>query len=350
MYAVIHLVPDAPGAGLLPIAGRPLIVRQLQWLRAVGVRDIAVELRAGPEGDEIARWLGERDAIGQGVLLLRTDRALTARALADRAGFPDGAALLAHPADVLCGGPLDAVCAEERGAQAISPTRLVDPPGGGIQLLSSGGWIARARSLADALELGAAALDGRLSRRPSDPCWGIQVHAAEIEPGVWVGRGARVEAGARLRAPVLVGPGAVVRAGAQVGPRVCVGERAVVEAGAVLVDALVMPETIVGEGVEVAGALAEPAAIVHLGSGLRSPIDDRLVLARRGHRSPAALASRAVAVTLLALLAPVAALLQGALPRLLGMLLGTRVIVGLDAGETTPVGGGQTTFSGDDAA
>lgn len=53
MLAVIHRAPEGPSRDL-PVAGRPLLVRQLQWLRAVGAKQVVVELRPSDGRQEIA--------------------------------------------------------------------------------------------------------------------------------------------------------------------------------------------------------------------------------------------------------------------------------------------------------
>jgi hypothetical protein len=229
------------------------------------------------------------------------------------------AALLVIPADVALGGRLRALLDPARGS--LATTRIPPPAalagrleGGEVHLLGPGGaapilaelpgWSARVRSLADAMTLGAAALDGRLSGRPADPSWAIHVHAAEISPGIWVSRGARIEPGAELVAPALIGAGALVCAGARVGPRVCVGDRAVVESGTVLSDALVSAGTIVGEGLALAHVVVGPRGLLEPTTGERCEVSDPLVLAERDPRSSAGLPARALALVLLVALVP----------------------------------------------
>lgn len=319
MDAVIPHLRALPGAGLFPIAGRPLIARQLEWLRTIGCAAVAVEIGSGVEGAEVVRWLTEEDAGGAGVSLVRTGRPLSPRQIARRAGFEGGAALLVIPADVVPGGRLKALLDPARGSRAT--TRIPAPaalagrleageihllgPGGAAPILAElPGWSARIRSLADAMALGVAALDGRLSARPDDPAWALHVHAAETSPGIWVSRGARIEAGAELVAPALIGAGAVLCAGARVGPRVCVGDRAVVESGTVLSDALVSAGTIVGEGLALAHVVVGPWGLLEPTTGERCEVSDPLVLAARDPGSRAGLPARALALALLVALLP----------------------------------------------
>jgi hypothetical protein len=324
MRAVIHQSPDFPCAGLFPVAGRPLIARQLQWLRMIGCEAIAVEIGPSAESAEIARWLTEEDAIGAGVSLVRTERCLSPREIARRAGFEGRAPLLVVPADVLAGGRVEAPC----DADGARGTAIGSPPealagrlsGGTLHVIGARsaasrwaarpGWAVRVRSFADAMALSAAALDGRLSSRPSDPSWGIQVHAAEISPGIWVSRGALIEPGAEIIAPALIGSGAIVCAGARVGPRVTLGERSVVEADTVIRDALVFAGTIVGEGLTLAHVVVDPNGLRNPETGALREVRDPLVLTGRDRVFSTGHLTRALSRWVFFILSPAAALLR----------------------------------------
>src|SRR5580704_11913832 len=106
MRVVIQRAPDLPGAGLFPIAGQPLIARQLQWMRALGYQDIAVEIGPDAASMEMARGLKEESALGVEVTLVMAGRHLTPREIARRAGFPEDAPVVALPSTVVGGGGL----------------------------------------------------------------------------------------------------------------------------------------------------------------------------------------------------------------------------------------------------
>ena len=60
MDALIFCRPGSFGVRRFNIAGRPLIVRQLQWLRALGVERVAIEV--GLTGDEeFTEWFAAGD-------------------------------------------------------------------------------------------------------------------------------------------------------------------------------------------------------------------------------------------------------------------------------------------------
>ncbi len=332
MRGVIHRVVGAPGAGLLPVAGRPLVARQLQWLRTIGCLRVAVEIGSDDDSLEIARWLTEEDAIGAYVSLVLTGRPLTPRQIARRAGFREDARLLAVPADVLCGTDLATALPH---AGPLGLVVQLDPPealaagleGGYVRIVGSAdlapqvvedaGWGVRIRSYAEALAVSMAVLDGRIPSRAKDPARNILIHAAERSPGVWASRGARIDPGAEIIPPVLLGARAIVRKGARVGPSVLLGPGVVVESGSTLTDAFVRANTIVGEDQKFARVVLAPHLILDCATGERADVDDPLVLGSRLAVPSTALWARALALVGLTALAPLGALVW-ALFKLLG--------------------------------
>jgi hypothetical protein len=205
------------------------------------------------------------------------------------------------------------------------------------------------------MALGDAALGGSLTSRSDDPAWGIQIHAAERSPGVWVSRDALIEPGAELVAPVLIGVGAIVCAGARVGPRVCIGDRAVVEARTTLRDAIALAGTLIGEGLTLADSVIEPRGLVVPSTGELREVRDPLVLTARDRSVKAHFIVRAAALALALVLLPVVLVVllaahvlaaphpavssswrpfagtMGALALLLEIARGTRALVGVSA-------------------
>src|SRR5262245_36175385 len=244
MLAVIEA--SAPARiRLLPIADRPLLIRQIEWLRANAFDAVAIEV-ASEGGDEILSCL-RSTALSWDVVPVLTSSPAGATEIARRAGFPAGAPLLAIPGDVVGAGdlvevyrraatpPLTDVVVELRRPPFLPPrtpavslrlyrgSDVSGPP------IVAPGWGTAISSVAQAITLGAAALDGRATKERMN----LLIHAAETAPGIWVARGGRIYRGAEVIPPVLVGPVAIVRPGARVGPRVFLGERAVIHRGAV---------------------------------------------------------------------------------------------------------------------
>lgn len=230
MDALIHLSRDGVRPSLHDVAGRPLIARQLQWLRACRCRRIAVEIDASPEAVELAEWL-EGDELGVGVELVLTRAPLGPEAVAERLGW--SGPFLALDARVFC--------SFDPSILVGAPSTVVSLPGGAtVRWIVGDGEPGRleldgvgrlVRSQEEALAVGIAAMTGELYGAAVP--WRVPMHGAERAPGVWIARGAHVDEGAELVAPVFVGAGAYVEAGTRLGPGVVVAPQVVVARGTV---------------------------------------------------------------------------------------------------------------------
>jgi len=100
-------------------------------------------------------------------------------------------------------------------------------------------------------------LDGALTWPPLDD---LTLHDAT--PGVHVGRGVVIAAGARLDAPLVLGDGVRVGAGAAVGPYVVAAEGVSIGAGADVAHALLSARTRVGEEAVVIDSLLSEGVVV----------------------------------------------------------------------------------------
>lgn len=329
MLALIHRTPGDDAAGTLPIAGKPLTVRQLQYLRALGARRVAVEHAASLGDQDIRAWLVD-EALATVVELVPTRTPIGAAEVARRANFPDDETIIALPASALFDADIDAIAREVvegqpirvmgmppetdscrpalRHAELIVARCVADLAIEPFASVASGGWGAVVRTLADALSIGLAALDGALPVRPGR-LWSVQLHASEREPGVWLGRGATVAADARLVRPVLIAPGAVVKSGAEVGPGAIVSDGAVIERGVRVRDALILEGTVVGEGLAIERVAASARGLVDLETGERFAIDDEAMLSARDGADGPGVAARLVALVLLVTLLPLALVL-----------------------------------------
>lgn len=197
MQVIIHQVPDADAfdapsreaPGLFAIAGRPLILRQIEWLRATGARRVAVEVEEGPSGRALASLLDNSFGLGRSLAVVSSERLIGAREIARRADFNDEKPIVAIPADLVGDGDLRLVvrAANRYGAIALfePPTALrqmargtvrvmrsapgagweatvVGAPGVGPAMVRGPGWAVRVQTSKDALLVGAAVLGDRL--------------------------------------------------------------------------------------------------------------------------------------------------------------------------------------------
>lgn len=352
MFAVIHRTPGASTrAPLWDVAGRPLVARQLQWLRAVGVDRVAVEIPCGADGDALAAFLAS-DAEGARVVQIPSAAPLEPARLAAQAGFTGAAWLVCLPSDCLFAGDLLRAVARAGDSARVRSSAPLALPAGELELRAHGraadvsyfglGWSVRLGGEGDALELGAALLSGDLPHASDFP-----VHAKARAPGVFVARGALVSPEAVLRAPAFVGPEARVEAGAVVGPRAIVGARAIVAAGARVASAVVREGTLVGEGLVVERCAATPTALVDFDTREAVELGDPLLLAGVRRRTVGVL-ERLAALAFVLAAVPVSAILGASRPRrlrpaarlvrdLLRCVAGELRLVGVSAEPPGPV-------------
>lgn len=341
MLALIH---REGVVAMLDVGGRPLLSRQIQWLRSMGCGRIAVELGDDPLAERIAQWLAEDEIAAPDLCVVLAVRGTPLRELANRAGFDPRAPFLAIPGDVLGDGDLVTLYARAdcRGvvARLGAPSSSDAALGGArVQLIGEPdslrgrrrsivgpGLGVRVRSAAHALSLGAMVLSGSFGHGV------FPVHAHERAPGVFVARGAQIDPSARLVAPVFVGREAWIDRDAVVGPFAVVGARAVVERGARVERSLIDDAMIVGEELTLEGCRVTLDGVEDLGRlGSSVPIDDPMLVAPRD-RGESTLAARTLALLCLPTLAPLRALGVSSLPSassLIEVLRGARPLVGV---------------------
>jgi hypothetical protein len=306
--ALIHELPGAIGAGALDIAGRTLLVRQLQWLRELGIEDVVVEVTIGSAAARRAASLLSDDPLTLRVVVIPSRSALGSAALAQRAGLPADELFLSLPADLLVHGalalpeqplrvrfpaPSFAPQAPTRALELRSVAREIDDTH--EELRPEQGWAIALSDHGTAHTLSCAVLAGQVPD--------VLVHAAELRPGVWLARGARVAEDAVLTAPVLIGNEARVFARAQLGPAVIVGDGSVIERDAVLSEVAVSADTLVGEAARIRNAQIDARGITSFADQARTEIDDPLQLTNARDRS-APLSVRLLALALLGFLGP----------------------------------------------
>jgi hypothetical protein len=91
---------------------------------------------------------------------------------------------------------------------------------------------------------------------------------------------ATIHAGSVIVGPVLIGPGCFVAAGARLGPGTVLTHDVVISSGTTVVNSLVLPQTFVGQGLELDEAVVNGCSVQHLRLGVRTtlPRSDGLLL------------------------------------------------------------------------
>ena len=234
MDALIFLAAGTPRAALFDIAGKPLVLRQVQWLRAIGCERIVIELPPGDLGTKV-QWCLEQEPLGIGVSWVPFSGA-PAREQAATQGLSER--VVALPGDVLGDGDLTRILLAREASEIHASFRPPAALGGSVEgavirvfgpgsstpeCVEGPGWGVHVRDEDEAFRLSLAVLDGGLPQT-SKTGWTVQIHARKIQSGVWVAQGGEVHETANLVRPVFIGPNAVVGRDAVVGPAVMLGE------------------------------------------------------------------------------------------------------------------------------
>jgi carbonic anhydrase/acetyltransferase-like protein (isoleucine patch superfamily) len=298
MQAIIRAIPGLSRPALFDVAGRPLIVRQLQWLRDAGVDRVVVAMPSETERQSVLGALAEDAALARNVRWVEARNDVEDRELL-RAALTPGIPTFVLDADLIGGADLVQILARcprssrvtlqspgdwARALRVLPRLDVILDHTESLGVTTHAGWGVRLRSEADGLLLSSAVLSHRTPTVGGANVSQITIHAAERAPGVWIARGAHVEVGARMIRPVYVGADAYVCRGAQVGPATVLQRRAVVERSATISGSIVAEGVIVGEGLTLQAKHAARGAVYDLQSGRRVTIADRLLLDARPPR------------------------------------------------------------------
>jgi hypothetical protein len=267
-----------------PIAGAPLLVRQLEWLRRAGVsRAIVNRVPHAPLPVELSAEALLRTGVA--VTWIPSAEPLEAKDLARRAGLK-GVVACAVPhatlGDVDLGEAFAALASTREevhlvsGACRIHVQVLGEPRATATpvsRVLVREGSLRELSSEADAHAWVEALLADPATR-------GVAVRGTRVAPGTYRARGSRVEPGATVIGPCFLGPDTLVAKRAVVGPGAVLDAGAVVDSGARVVHARVGAGVVVGRSVSVERACALPGRLV-FHAGRTAMIDDPLLLGAR---------------------------------------------------------------------
>ena len=130
----------------------------------------------------------------------------------------------------------------------------------------------RSVSEADILASNRIALNGQYP--------GLYFYGRSIKPGVWIGRGARIDSRASLQAPCYVGEDVRVQAGCTIGPNTTVGKDCVVERGATVARSVLAPGTYVGPDLDLLDSLVDGNRLFNVRLGRDLLVQESHVLSR----------------------------------------------------------------------
>ena len=138
---------------------------------------------------------------------------------------------------------------------------------------------------------------------------GLLFGGTEVEPGIWLSRNVSLHPTARLSPPVYIGENCRVERGVRLGPEVVVGSNCVLDEGCVATEAVVMPGSYVGQGLDLQQVVVDRNRLFSVRLGAEVAIADDFLLGSvaGGHFSSwlGRWCSRGVALGLLVALWPV---------------------------------------------
>jgi NDP-sugar pyrophosphorylase family protein len=103
----------------------------------------------------------------------------------------------------------------------------------------------------------------------------IKPTGKEIRPGVWVAAGARIQKGARLLAPCFIGERTKIMTNAVVSRCSTVERNSCIDCGTVVENSSVLPQTVVGAGLDIVHSVVGFRNVAHLARGVEVEIADR---------------------------------------------------------------------------
>jgi len=137
---------------------------------------------------------------------------------------------------------------------------------------------------------------------------GLIFGARQVEPGVWISRNVMMHPSVRVQPPVFIGENSRLNHGVRIGPNVLVAADCIIDERTALEDAVVFPDSFVGENLELNGVLVDRNRLVNIRHGAKVDIKDDFILGNMGHGYLGSLIgrlwSRAAAMVLLVLFAP----------------------------------------------
>ncbi len=107
---------------------------------------------------------------------------------------------------------------------------------------------------------------------------GLMLTGAPVEPGIWLSRNVKMHPTARIVAPVYIGPDCDIGKRAKLGPNAVIGQRCVIDRHSVISNALVCPNTFVGQSLELDHVVADGNQLINTRIGSRVTITDTFIL------------------------------------------------------------------------
>jgi len=223
-----------PGA-LLPVLDKPWIVHVVERLATRGAREIRIV--DGVDHSEIARVLGDGQRWGV------------------RIAF----------------GPAPAEDAATKIPPALEARVLPQAPGCAA---------ARPPALEDWSSYAALSHPSLLRRIPD-----LMIDGREVEPGVILSRNVEIHPSARIVPPVFLGRNVRIERRAEIGPHAVIQHTSLVSRETAVRDAVILPESFIGEGLVLSDMIAAPGGLFSLAAGAAIEITDAFLIGHMRHEA-----------------------------------------------------------------
>ncbi len=137
---------------------------------------------------------------------------------------------------------------------------------------------------------------------------GLMVTGTEVEEGIWLSRNVELHPYARIVKPVHIGQDCHIGKGVQIGPYAVIGRNCVLDERSTISDAVIFPNTYVGEALELKDVIADKSRLINERYSSEVTITDEFILSNIRENEVrkwlSGLFSRAFAVILLMLTFP----------------------------------------------
>ncbi|MDX2029025.1 MAG: NDP-sugar synthase [Blastocatellia bacterium] len=138
---------------------------------------------------------------------------------------------------------------------------------------------------------------------------GVSLGAAEVEPGIWLGRNVSLPPTVRIKAPVYLGENCRIGEGSELGPNVMIAHNSILGARCVVANTVIFSGSYVGEALELRDVIVDKNLLINARLGAAIPVADDFILGSmaepRLREGFGAIRSRLLAVAMLALVSPV---------------------------------------------
>jgi N-acetylglucosaminyldiphosphoundecaprenol N-acetyl-beta-D-mannosaminyltransferase len=304
LFATTPAAQDIPvpfdfPAALLPFGSSTFIERALDQLANLGVKDVDLVVSARPEALRKLLSQGERWGIQLHWHLIK-DATTPYNVLQSLGLSPVDQVLLGHADRWIDGNALDSMAANGHVLAHTQQGSTVLWTGWGV---ATGATLGTMPQHCDEASFGTCLCSqtGQLQvleagqflepRSASDLLAAQQVALTDDfmrqVPATWLRAGwgayspdAVVESGAFIEGPALIGPGCFVARGAQIGAGTVLTRDVVVSTGSMIRHSVVLPQTFVGQNLELDGTVVNGSSVQHLKLGVRTvlPASEALLL------------------------------------------------------------------------